>query len=177
MCSNVLPDFQGHHHVWTGLFATVQTTSSPCLDRIVCYRIKVLTTPTQSIWENWVRACLLIPYAYVTAELPVIIFLTKIDEVEPGLIADLGKTFHSEKLYKLVQVRKSHLGHVISENFRMETSRGQHIDRNTCRVEGASASLYRCECFWWTCECFWRTWNWDYPCCGSAIDHHYSYKV
>ncbi len=43
------------------------------------------------------------------AELPVIIFMTKIDECEPGLIGDLGQTFHSEKLYKLVQVRTTHL--------------------------------------------------------------------
>jgi hypothetical protein len=41
----------------------------------------------------------------LSAELPVIVFLTKIDECEPGLVADLGQTFHSEKLYKLVQVR------------------------------------------------------------------------
>jgi hypothetical protein len=42
-----------------------------------------------------------------SAELPVIVFLTKIDGCEPGLVEDLGHTFHSQKLYKLVQVRTS----------------------------------------------------------------------
>jgi hypothetical protein len=43
----------------------------------------------------------------VVADLPVIVFMTKIDECEPGLVGDLGQTFHSERLYQLVQVSKA----------------------------------------------------------------------
>lgn len=36
--------------------------------------------------------------------MPVIIFLTKIDEYDPGLLADLTATFHSQRIFDTVQV-------------------------------------------------------------------------
>lgn len=42
-----------------------------------------------------------------SAEMPVIIFVTKIDEHEPGLLGDLRATFHSQRIFDIVQVSVS----------------------------------------------------------------------
>ena len=51
-----------------------------------------------------------------------LVFVTKIDEYEPGLTGDLSYTFHSERLYKLVQVGPLTSGRFINNYIIIESS-------------------------------------------------------
>eukprot|EP00884_Botryococcus_braunii_P005536 jgi/Botrbrau1/14984/Bobra.0018s0084.1 len=64
----------------------------------------VFLVPAEAVSDEEYTSKLLELKEYArTREMPVVVFLTKIDEYEPGLVDNLAATFHSERLYKLIQ--------------------------------------------------------------------------